>query len=206
MKLREADSNEQAELIYSTPFEYLVAAILLTQSSIEAVNAVTPILFDKFPTMRAMANADRRDLERLIRNIGFYRQKAKQLPMTSRILVLNYESKVPKDLMSLTRLPGVARKTANLIMAELYGKTEGVLVDMRIRRVVARLDLANGKSAESVEKRLMEIVPKSDWIEFPRLLMQLGDKTCTVQKPICMRCPLKNLCPTSKSTGREPLH
>lgn len=202
-KLREAYPSEPVSLQYKTPFECLVAAILLTQSTKEAVNAVMPALFDRFPTVNAMANAPRYELQSLIRSIGFYRQKAKQLPMTCRILLLNYGGVVPSDLMSLTRLPGVARKTANLVMAELYGRTDGMFVDMRVRRVAHRLGLASGKSAEAVEKKLMEITPQTDWIEFPRLMMKLGDAACTVQNPRCTRCPLKNLCPESKNFSRE---
>ena len=206
-KMREAYPGEQVKLNYSTPYECLVAAILLTQSTEEAVNVVTPAVFERFPDVKAMAGAERRELEQLLRPLRFFRPKAKQLPMTCRMLLLNYGGEVPQDLMSLTRLPGIARKTANIIMAALYGRAEGVLVDMRVRRVVGRLDLASGKSAEAVEKQLMEIVPEGDWIEFPQLLMDLADSTCTIKHPGCVRCPLKNLCPESKTFMRvKPRH
>lgn len=195
--LRETYPLSSEGVQYTNAYQLLVAAILLPQSSVQSVNQLTPALFAAYPTPTMMATAKRRDVEQHIRTIGFYRQKTKYLQLSSQMLLSEHDGKVPRTLMGLTRLPGVARKSANLIMAELYGKVEGVMVDTRVKRVAMRLGLADGKSAEAIENDLMRVMPREDWLEVPQLMIALADSVCSIRSPKCGGCPLHDLCPSS---------
>ncbi len=195
--LRDSYPLNREGVLYDSPYELLIAAILLPQATVQQVNSIMPALFAAYPTPIAMATAKRRDIEQYIRNIGFYRQKTKYLQLTSQMLLSEYDGAVPRTLMGLTRLPGVARKSANLIMAELYGKVEGVMVDTRVKRVAVRLGLADGKSAEAIENDLMRVMPREDWLEIPQLMTAHADAVCGVRAPKCNGCPLSALCPSA---------
>ncbi len=186
-------------LKHDNPFQMLVAAILLTQSDERSVNLVTSRLFETYPTPDVMMTANRSDIETIIRSTGFYRQKAKYLIETSRILVEKFDGQVPDNLLEITQLPGVARKVGNLIMGELYGSTEGIQVDTQIHRVVERLGLSNGKITSKVEHDLMRTIPQEDWPKAPYLFGAVGNHFCYAKRPACHACPLKDICPSASS-------
>lgn len=182
---------------YRNPYELFVVAILLPQATVHAVNELTPAFFAAYPNVTTLMNASRNDLEKAIRHIGFYRQKAKYLRLSAQILFKEHASEVPCTLMELTRLPGIARRSANLIMSELYGSVEGVMVDTRVKRVAQRLGIAKGKSAEAIENDLMRLLPQADWLEIPQLIVAHAEAICTIRNPRCESCPLNLLCPSS---------
>ncbi|MFK7804743.1 MAG: endonuclease III [Anaerolineae bacterium] len=179
------------------PFQMLVAAILLTQSNEQSVNLITGKLFEAYPDAETLMNANRGEVEAVIRSTGFYRQKAKYLIETARILVEKFDGEIPDNLLEITQLPGVARKVGNLIMGELYGATEGIQVDTHIHRVTGRLDLTSGKITSKVEHDLMRMVPQEDWIQLPYLLTALANFYCYPKRPACHVCPLADICPSS---------
>ena len=186
-------------LKYDNPFQMLVAAILLTQSNEQSVNLVTGKLFAAYPDPETLMNANRGEIEGIIRSTGFYRQKAKYLTETARILVEKFDGNIPDNLLEITQLPGVARKIGNLIMGELYEMTEGIQVDTHIHRVAGRLGLSNGKITSKVEHDLMRTVPQSDWIQLPYLFTALANTYCYPKRPGCHVCPLSDICPSSSS-------
>lgn len=197
-RLRESYAVEHETVNYRNPFELLVAGILLPQSTVRQINSVVPGLLEMYPTASDMMSANRRDIEKLIRSIGFYRQKAKYLQLSSRMLLSDFGGTVPNNLMNLTRLPGVARKSANLILHELYDVVEGVMVDTRVKRVAQRLGIATGKSAEAIENDLMKLMPQEDWLDMPQLLVAHADAVCGIRRPACDQCPLSQMCPSAR--------
>jgi len=196
-RLREKFPTAGCTLKYESRFQMLVTTILLTQSNESAVNWVTSKLFAVYPTAEACMSASRSDIEGLIRPIGFYRQKAKYIIETSRILVEKFHGQVPSTLLEMTQLPGVARKAGNMIIGELYQVAEGIQVDTSIKRVTGRLGLSKGNTASKAEHDLMRIVPQGDWIQFPYLLMSLASFCCYAKRPACHVCPLSDICPSS---------
>ncbi len=194
-QILQANCQSNVERInYRNPFQLLVAAILLPQATIQEINAITPTVFKKYATPDLMQGANRRELEKTLRHIGFYRKKAKYLILSSRMLLSHFDGKVPRTLANLTRLPGVARRAANLMMGELYGQAEGIVVDTRVKRVTERLGIASGKSAEAIENDLMQTIPKSDWLLMPEWLMSIADTVCSIKNPDCEACPLQQVC------------
>ncbi len=183
-----------ASLVYHSPFELLVAAILCVQSEESVVNQVTAKLFAKYPGPQAVASADKHDLRNIIQPTRFRRRKAKHLQLASEMLMLEYDGKIPSDLIELTKLPGISRRSAYLILSELYGKTEGIIVDSRVWRVAERIGLAKGHSAESIEAQLTEFVPHDEWKMLNILFTQHADTLCSVKSPQCSSCPLNGLC------------
>lgn len=198
-RLRNVYPDAQCELKYENPFQLLIATILSTQSTEAKVNVVTPTLFDQFSTPSDFAEAHRVQIEQIIRPVGFYRQKAKFVQETSRILVDLHDGHVPSDLATLIQLPGVARKTANTVLAEVYEIAEGISVDTHVHRVSNRLGLSKGKNATKVENDLMKISDQDDWIELSHLFMEHGQKVCHVRRPNCRACALKDLCPSAQN-------
>ena len=199
-RLEEKFPNVGCTLNYENPFEMLVAAILLTQSTEQSVNLVTGRLFATYPTPEALMKANRGDLESIIRSTGFYRQKAKYLTETARILVEKFDATVPNNLLEITQLPGVARKIGNLILGELYDTNEGIQVDTQIHRIVGRLGLSNGKITSKVEHDLMRTIPQEDWNKAPYLFTAAASHYCNAKRPACHACPLQDICPSSSST------
>lgn len=186
--------NAGCGLNYRNPFELLIASILSPQMSEEHVNAITKPLFERFPTAQAMAEAPRAELIQLIRNVYAPRHKARYLLLTSQILLTMHNGEVPLDFQALSKLPGVARKGANLIHGLLIGHSDGIAVDAYVKRVAARLGLADGKSAESVERQLKLFIPPKYWKQIPFLFRQHTDQFCHLQEPDCSNCPLRSLC------------
>lgn len=198
-RLQSAYPNAHCGLNYKTPFQLLIATILLTQTTEEKVNEVLPILFEHFPTPSDFTESHRLQIETVIRPTGFHRQKAKFIQETSRVLLESYNGRVPTDMSALVQLPGISRKTANIILGELYNIAEGISVDTHVHRVANRLRLSSGKNATKVENELMKVVPQEYWIETSYLFAAHGQNFCYVRRPNCRSCPLKDICPAAPS-------
>jgi endonuclease III len=198
MELLEKEHNDaKIALHYKNPLELLVATILSAQATDEQINALTPKLFQKYKTPGDYANADLAELEQDIRSSGFYHNKAKNLKNTGKMLVEKYNSKVPKTMEALVELPGVARKTANIVLFNAYGITAGIAVDTHVRRLSQRLGLTENKNQDKIEKDLMNIVPKDKWMHLTDLLIFHGRRVCTAKKPRCDECVLNKICPSA---------
>lgn len=184
-------------LNYIDPFELLVATILSAQCTDERVNLVTRTLFKKYKTAEDYANAEIKGLEQNVKSTGFYRNKAKNIKKASQILVEKYDSQVPRTMDEILELPGVARKTANVVLQNAYGIIEGIAVDTHVRRVSTRLELTRNRDPNKIETDLMEIVPHDKWMRITDLLIILGRKICTAKKPKCEICTLNKICPSA---------
>lgn len=195
--LEKEHSDAEIALRYKNPLELLVATILSAQATDEQINALTPKLFQKYTTAEDYANADLAALEQDIRSSGFYRNKAKNLKNTGKMLVEKYNSQVPKTMEELVELPGVARKTANIVLFNAYGIIAGVAVDTHVRRLAQRLGLTENKDQDKIEKDLMNIVPKDKWMRLTDLLIFHGRRVCDARKPRCDACVLNKLCPSA---------
>ena len=184
-------------LNYANPLELLVATILSAQCTDERVNVVTKSLFKKYRKAEDYADADLAVFEKEIKPTGFYRNKAKNIKQTGELLVSKFHSKIPETMDELLELPGVARKTANIVLQNAYGIVEGIAVDTHVRRVSARLGLTVNKDQDKIEQDLMRIVPKQKWMRITDLLIFLGRRVCTAKKPKCDVCVLNKLCPSA---------
>jgi endonuclease III len=184
-------------LDWADPLQMLVATILSAQTTDVRVNAVTPALFAKYPTAADYAEADPAELEEDIRPTGFFRNKAKSLRGMARALVEEHGGEVPRTMDELVALPGVGRKTANVVLGNAFGIDEGVVVDTHVRRLSNRLGFSSEQDPEKIERDLMEIVPKEDWTVFSHLLILHGRSTCKSRKPACEDCTLNDLCPSA---------
>jgi len=184
-------------LHYSSPLEILVATILSAQCTDKRVNIVTKSLFKKYKTAEDYAKADLAELEQDIRSTGFYRNKAKNIKNAGRMLVEKFNSQVPRTMSELIELPGVARKTANIVLSNAYGIIEGIAVDTHVRRLSKRLGLTENKNPNKIEADLMLIVPKSHWKRINNLLIFHGRNVCMARKPKCNICSLNKICPSA---------
>jgi len=193
-RLKKTYPDAKIALNFKNPLQLLIATILSAQCTDERVNEVTKDLFKKYKTAKDFAEADLDELAEDIKSTGFYRQKAKYIKECCKILVEKYNGEVPKTMEELLELPGVARKTANIVLANAYGIVEGIPVDTHVRKVSQRLGIVSSKQPEKMEKELMEIVPKKDWFAFPYLIQAHGRKICLGRKPKCEECILKDLC------------
>jgi len=178
-------------LKFSNPLELLIATILAAQCTDERVNKVTRSLFKKYRTAEDYVKADLATLEQDIKPTGFYRKKARRLKEVCQVLVEKFNSEVPRSMEGLLSLPGVARKTANIVLSNAYGIDEGIIVDTHVFRLARRLGLTKSKTREKVERELMEIVPKEKWGRFADLLIFHGRRVCNARKPKCEICVLK---------------
>jgi len=181
-------------LHYENDYELMIAVRLSAQCTDARVNLVTPALFQAYPTLEAMANADIADVERYIHSCGFYRQKAKDIVLACRMLIEEYDSKVPDTMEDLLRLPGVGRKTANLLLGDLYSVPGSVVCDTHCIRICGRLGLSQGKEPEKVEKQLRAILPPEESSDFCHRIVLFGRDTCTARNPSCEGCPLACVC------------
>jgi endonuclease-3 len=197
--LRREFPESRTALKFETPFQILVATILAAQCTDERVNKVTPGLFRKYPTAEAFASADREDLENEIRSTGFFRNKAKSILGAAKRIVEDFGGRVPDTMAELVTLPGVARKTANIVLSAGYGKAEGIAVDTHVRRLAGRLGLSREFNPEKIERDLMRIVPRQDWLDLNSMLVDHGRKTCRARKPDCAPCPIRHLCPSANT-------
>lgn len=185
----------RCELDYSTPFELLIATQLSAQSTDSMVNKVTPELFRRWPDAGALAVADTADVEVVLKPTGFFRQKTKNAIRTAQLLVTNFGGEVPRTLEELVTLPGVARKTANVVLGTAFGVQSGVTVDTHVYRVTGRWGWHTEKTAEKVEPLLMAWLPKAGWSDFGHRAVLFGRYTCVARKPKCSTCALAAACP-----------
>jgi len=190
-------SDAKIALAYTSPLELLVATILSAQCTDKRVNIVTETLFKKYRTTEDYANADLEKLEEDIRPTGFYRNKAKNIKKCCRILVEKFNSEVPRTMEEMLELPGVARKTANVVLSNAYGVIEGIAVDTHVRRLAQRLGLTEHKDANKIERDLMNIVLKTNWMRITDLLIFHGRNVCVARNPKCEICVLEKLCPSA---------
>ncbi len=202
MELLEKEySNAEIALEYTNPLELLIATILSAQATDEQINAITPKLFKKYKTPEDYANADLTALEQDIKSSGFYHNKAKNIKNCAKTLVEKFHSKVPKTMDELLELPGVGRKTANIVLANAFGVVEGVAVDTHVGRLAQRLGLSENDDPKKIEADLMKIVPKDKWMRITDLLIFHGRRVCTAKKPNCPGCVLNKICPCAFAFG-----
>jgi len=193
--------NAKTALNYTNPLELLVATMLSAQTTDERVNIVAKTLFKKYKTPEDYANADIKELEQDVRSTGFYHNKASNLKKSCQMLVEKYNSQVPKTMNQLIELPGVARKTANIVLFNAYGTIAGIAVDTHVRRLSQRLGLTDQNDPAKIEQDLMKIVPKDKWMLLTDLLIFHGRQVCTAKKPKCDICLLNKICPSAFTFG-----
>lgn len=196
-RLREAHPDARCTLDYSTPFELLVATMLAVQCADERVNQVTPALFAQYPTAAALAEAERSELEEIIRPTGRSRPKARFLHGIAHVVVQEYGGEVPADMGALLKMPGVARNTANLVLGVAFDRAEGIVVDPHVKRLAKRLKLTRKSETGRVERDLMALAHHEDWVDLAHLLIFHGRKVCQARQPGCANCVLNDLCPSA---------
>jgi endonuclease-3 len=199
-ELRKAYPDVVCALNHKNAWELTVATILSAQCTDVRVNLVTPKLFKTFPTSKAMAAASLPELEELIRTTGFFRNKAKSIQGAARVVTEKFGGKVPQTMEEILTLPGVARKTANVVLGSWYGIAVGVVVDTHVMRLSRRLELTKETSPEKVERDLMKIIPQDRWIAFSHELIHHGRQVCFARKPKCVDCTLEKLCNSADKT------
>jgi len=190
--------DAHCELVHRNPLELLVATILSAQCTDKRVNMVTPALFEKFPNARALAAATQEEIEALVRTTGFYRNKAKHIREAARAIVEKHGGEVPADMVALTKLPGVGRKTANVVMGNAFGMDQGIVVDTHVGRLSRRLKLTRQEDPEKVESDLMQLIPRPVWTLWSHWLIFHGRRRCYARNPDCTQCELRNLCPSAE--------
>ena len=196
-RLKKEYPDVKIALKYSSPLELLVATILSAQCTDARVNVVTESLFRKYRTADDYAQADQKTFEQEIRSTGFYHNKAKNVIALGKILQEKYRGKVPSSMEELTELPGVARKTANVVLGIAFNKPEGIAVDTHVRRLAQRFGLTGNDNPDKIEQDLMRLIPRNDWTILTLLLMSHGRKVCTARNPSCTICTLKTICPSA---------
>lgn len=205
-RLREAYPEATCALHHRDSFQLLIATILSAQCTDARVNRVTPGLFARYPDAAAMSLVSQEKLEEIIRSTGFFRNKAKSIRGASQRLVETFGGEVPRTMEELLTLPGVARKTANVVLGVGFGIASGVVVDTHVQRIARRLGLSRGKTPEQVERDLRDLLPRADWIDFALLLIVHGRGVCSARKPKCRGCPVEDLCPSASyfKSGKVP--
>lgn len=194
-ELKRLYPDTKAFLHYETPFGFLCAVILSAQCTDARVNLVVPKLWERYPTPEKLAFAKKTEVERIIQSTGFYHNKAKNLIGCARVLLEVHGGVLPKDIETFVKIPGVGRKTANVVLGEVYGLAQGITVDTHVMRLSFRLGFTTRKDPSGIERDLMKVVPKDDWLTFPHRLIQHGRKVCNARKPLCGACTLAKWCP-----------
>jgi endonuclease-3 len=184
-------------LSYESDFQLLVAVILSAQTTDVGVNKVTPILFGRFPTAEALASADPAEVEDIVRPTGFFRNKTKNIMGAAQRIVAEYDGRVPDSMEDLLTLPGVARKTANIVLYNAFGKAEGIAVDTHVFRLSHRLGFSEHEDTNKVERDLMALFPREEWGALTYRLIEHGRAVCDAKRPICGQCTLSDLCPSA---------
>jgi len=192
--------NVRCALHHNNAWELLIATILSAQCTDVMVNKVTPALFQKYPTPQAMAAATPEQLEPDLRPTGFYRNKAKSVVGASRAIVENFGGQVPDEMDKLLTLPGVARKTANVVLGSWFGQGVGVVVDTHVHRISRRLELTKAADPKNIEQDLMKVIPQAKWIDFSHQIIHHGRALCIARRPKCAECPLENICHAADKT------
>jgi endonuclease-3 len=196
-RLEEAYGDPHAALHFASPYQLLIAVILSAQTTDVGVNKATPALFERYPTPEDLASAEQEDVEDYVRTLGFYHQKAKNIIATARALVAEFGGMVPDTMEALTALPGVARKTANIVLGEAFGKVEGIAVDTHVYRLAHRFGLTTEHDQDKVERDLMAIFPRDHWHRVNYDMITHGRAVCTAKRPACGACFLADVCPTA---------
>jgi endonuclease-3 len=194
VKLDEAYGNATCELRHKNPFELLISTILSAQCTDVRVNQVAEMLYKKYPDAKAFASATPSELEQDIRPTGFFRNKTKSVMGASKAIIETFGGQVPRTMEELLTLPGVARKTGNVVLGTAYGIASGVVVDTHVLRLSNRLDLTRNEDPKKVEQDLMRIIPKEKWIQFSHQLIWHGRRVCQARKPRCIDCNMESLC------------
>jgi endonuclease-3 len=197
-RLKKAYPGAKCALDHRTPYELLVATILSAQCTDVRVNLVTPSLFARYPTAKALAGAEQGDVEEIIRSTGFFRNKSKNLIGMARALMDRHRGEVPADMEQLRVLPGVGRKTANVVLGNAFGMNEGVTVDTHVARLSKLLGLTRHADPIRIETDLMALVPRKEWTIFSHLLIWHGRQVCIARRPKCDACVLASICPAAK--------
>jgi endonuclease-3 len=192
-------------LSHDNPFQLLVATILSAQTTDEQVNRVTPKLFTRYKSVSDFAGADLQELRALVGGVNFYRTKAKNLKAMARMLLEKHDGRVPCDLDALIELPGVARKTANVVLGTCFKAAAGIVVDTHVHRVSQRLGLTKEDTPAKIEQDLMKVIQQGEWITFGHRMIWFGRKICRARKPLCPGCPLSDVCPYPAKTRRSEL-
>ena len=204
-RLKKAYPDAKCSLNHSSPLELLIATILSAQCTDERVNIVTAGLFRKYHSCADYLKVPASELQNDIRTTGFFRNKTKSIQGACKVLNEEYGDRVPDTIEELLELPGVARKTANVVLGNAFGIASGIVVDTHVSRLSQRLDLTKHTQPEKIERDLVELVPKKDWIDFSHLLIYHGRRVCKARKPLCEKCVIENYCPSSRlKTGEEP--
>ena len=196
--LTELYPDATCSLNYETPVQLLVATILSAQCTDERVNKVTPALFARFPDAAALAGCDRQELEHLVRSTGFYRNKAKNIQGACQMIITEFEGEVPTQMEQLLKLPGVARKTANVVSTHAFGNIQGVTVDTHVKRLSNRWKLSKADNPLEIERDLMALLPQPEWENYSIRTIYHGRAVCKARKPLCDVCQLVHLCPSAK--------
>jgi len=199
-RLDHADPDVTCALIHKDPWELLVATILSSQSTDVRVNMVTPALFRKYPTVQDFARLEPQQLEPDVRSTGFFRNKSKSVVGAARRVVNDFGGNVPENMDDLLTLPGVARKTANVVLGTWFKKSEGVVVDTHVHRITRRLELTRNDAPPKIEQDLMQVVPRQRWTLFSHQIIWHGRKLCVARSPKCAECPLENICHAEDKT------
>ncbi|HYP98621.1 MAG TPA: endonuclease III [Polyangiaceae bacterium] len=205
-KLRERHSDAHCELDHQSPFQLILATVLSAQSTDVMVNKITPELFQRWPTPKALANADPAEVERVLSKIGMYRQKTKNVIGLSKRLIEEHHGEVPRTLDELVKLPGVGRKTANVVLGVAFGTPEGVVVDTHVQRISQRLGWTKHTEPPEIEQDLMALFPRTDWDMLSHTLIFHGRRVCAARKPACAACPVTAECPSAfdaENVGRK---
>ena len=192
--------NPKIALHYKNPIQLLVSTILSAQCTDKMVNKVTKELFKKYKSVEDYADAELSELEKDIKKTGFFRNKSKNIKNACKMLIEEFDGQVPSTMKEMLLLPGVARKTANVVLTSAYGVIEGIVVDTHVKRLSQRLGLTKNDNPEKIEKDLMNIVPKDKWAQFSFLLISHGREICQARKPICAKCVLNDLCPSKTNS------
>lgn len=197
-RLKKEYPEPKIALDFTTPLELLVATIMSAQTTDKLVNTLTPALFKKYKTAQDYADADTEDIRQLISKVNFAGNKAKNIKAAAQMIVEKHNGKVPETMEELDALPGVARKTANVVLGQAFHKAEGIVIDTHMIRMSNKLGLTTQKDPVKIEQDLMKIVPKEEWINFPARLILHGRHFCTARPHDCSGCPLGDLCPDTK--------
>lgn len=198
VRLEQRHPNTRLALDFESPLQLLVATVLAAQCTDKKVNEVTPALFRRYPAARDYAEADLAELEELVRQTGFYRNKARAVKNLGIALVAEHGGEVPAAMDALTALPGVGRKTANVVLGHAFGLAEGIVVDTHVQRLSRRLGMTGETDAEKIERDLLPLIPRDVWTRFGPLMQEHGRTICKARKPECAICPVAELCPSAE--------
>ena len=197
-RLERAYPNARLALDFESPFQLVVATILAAQCTDKKINEVTPALFQRYPTARHLAEAELAELEEMVRSTGFFRNKARALKSLGQALLAEHDGEVPASMEALVKLPGVGRKTANVVLGNAFGLAEGIAMDTHVQRLSRRLGLTDEEDPEAIEQDLMPLLPRERWTRFAVVLQEHGRAICKARKPECAICPVAELCPSAE--------